>query len=75
MSEDRTIHYSEIPKKSGINSLTSRKVIALLIFIKFTSDIMELRHLVHYSRRKTLKNGTMCFNIFTFIITALAIML
>jgi hypothetical protein len=48
------LFYFEIPKKFGLNSLTRSKVIALLIFIKITRDLIEARHLVHYSRRKNM---------------------
>jgi hypothetical protein len=35
----------------GLNSLTCSKVIAIfLIFTKFTRYLMEVRHLVHYSK-------------------------
>jgi hypothetical protein len=36
-------------KKFELDSLTRSKVIALLIFTTFTRDLMEVRHLVHYS--------------------------
>jgi hypothetical protein len=42
--------YSESHKKFGLNSLTRSKVNALLIFTKFTRDLMEIRHFVYYSR-------------------------
>jgi hypothetical protein len=34
----------------GLNFLTLSKVIAFLIFTKLSRDLMEARHLVHYSR-------------------------
>jgi hypothetical protein len=46
----RSFLYFEIPKNVGLNPLTRSNVIALLIFIKFTRDLMEVRHHVQYSR-------------------------
>jgi hypothetical protein len=47
---DCLFFYSEIPKKIGLNLTPRSKVTALLIFTKFRRDLMEVRHLVHYSR-------------------------
>jgi hypothetical protein len=47
---NRSFFYYEIPKKFGLNSLTRSKVIALLISTKFTRDLMEVRHLLQYTR-------------------------
>jgi hypothetical protein len=47
---DHSFFYSDIAKKVELNSLTRSKVIALLIFTKFTRDLMEVRHRIHYSR-------------------------
>jgi hypothetical protein len=53
---DRSFFYSKILKKKfGLNSLTRSKIIALLIFIKFTRDAMDVCHLVHYSRQEKSK--------------------
>jgi hypothetical protein len=37
-------------KKFGLISLTCSKGITLLVFTKFTCDLLEVRHLVRYSR-------------------------
>jgi hypothetical protein len=50
---DCPFFYSEILNKFGLNSLSHSKVIALLIFTKFTRYIMEVRHLVHNIRWQT----------------------
>jgi hypothetical protein len=52
---DHSFFYSEVSKQFGLNSLTHSKFIVLLIYTKFTRDLMEVRHLVDYSRRKTCK--------------------
>jgi hypothetical protein len=39
----------------GLNSLTHSKVIAFLICTKFTCDLIEACHLIHYNRRQTRK--------------------
>jgi hypothetical protein len=49
---DRSLFCSEISKKSGLNSLTRSKVTTLLIFTKFTRNLMEVRYLVHYTRSR-----------------------
>jgi hypothetical protein len=60
---DHSFFYSEMYTKFGPNSLTRSKVIVLFIFTQFTRDLMEVRHLVHYSKWKTCKNGFMSFKI------------
>jgi hypothetical protein len=68
---DRSFYYSEIPKNSGLGSLTRSEVIALLILTKFTRHLMQVRHLVHYSRwKKNGKNSNISFKILTPIISA-----
>jgi hypothetical protein len=52
---DHSFFRSEIPRKFILNLLTSTKVIALLIFTKFTRNLMEVRHLVYFNKRKTCK--------------------
>jgi hypothetical protein len=47
---DHSLFYSENPNKFGLNLLTSSKVIAVLILTKFTRDLIEVRHLLYYSR-------------------------
>jgi hypothetical protein len=49
-SIDRSFLYCENPKKIGLNSLTRSKVIAFLIFTKFTCDLMQVHCLVYYIR-------------------------
>jgi hypothetical protein len=54
-------------KKFGLNSLTHSKVIALLlIFTKFTSDLMKVHHLMYIVDEKQVKNGAMSFKISAF---------
>jgi hypothetical protein len=45
-----SIFYFEIRKNFGLNLLNRSKAIALLNFIKFTRDVMEVRHIVCCSR-------------------------
>jgi hypothetical protein len=64
---DYSFFYSEIPRNFELYSLTHSKVIPLLIFTKFTRELMEVRHLIDKER---VKYGAMSFKIFTFIISA-----
>jgi hypothetical protein len=47
---DRSLFYSEIPKKVGTQFTNPLNIIAILIFSKFTRDLTVVRHLVHCSR-------------------------